>query len=222
MATRPPRIIAREDLAEVQRWDLPEVDGDIRNSREPIRPLTAAQLEAIQRAAYDEGFSLGRREGREAGQREIGAEFDKKYQPKLAALSSLLKTLARPLEQLDEDIERSLVDLVILIARQLIRRELKTGHGEIVAVLREAVASLPIASRHPRIHLNPEDIEIVRQAFSLGEAQEAYKIEEDPLIARGGCLIETETSYIDATIEARLNATIAQLFGSQREADKGE
>lgn len=224
MSTRPPRVISREQLSDVQRWDLPEVEGDISTGigREPIRPLTASQLEAIQRTAYEEGFALGRREGRDAGQREIGTELEKKYQEKLKSLAGLLQTLARPIEQLDEEMERSLVDMVILVARHLIRRELKTSHGEIVAVLREAVASLPIASRHPRIHLNPEDIDIVRQAFSLGDAQEAYKIEEDPLITRGGCLIETETSFIDATIEARLNATIAQLFGSQREADKGE
>ena len=39
---------------------------------------------------------------------------------------------------------------------------------------------------------------------------------------RGGCLIETATSFIDATVEARLNATIAQCFGSLRENDQNE
>ncbi|MFO1435249.1 MAG: flagellar assembly protein FliH [Gammaproteobacteria bacterium] len=224
MSSRIPRIIAREAVSDIQRWDAPAVDGEIHTGvdREPVRPLTASQLQGIQRSAYDEGFALGRREGREAGLREIGAELEARYQQKLQTLSGLLCSLARPIARLDEEVERSLLDLVVLIARQLIRRELKTSQGEIVAVLREALASLPIASRHPHIHLNPDDIDIVRQAFSLGDAQEAYKIEEDPLIARGGCLIETETSYIDATVEARINAAIAQMFGSQREADKND
>jgi flagellar assembly protein FliH len=224
MSSRVPRVIAREEASGVQRWDAPTVNGEIHTGvdREPVRPLTASQLQGIQRSAYDEGFALGRREGRETGLREMGAEFEARYQQKLRTLSGILNSIARPVARLDEEVESSLLDLVVLIARQLIRRELKTSQGEIVAVLREAIASLPIASRHPRIHLNPDDIDIVRQAFSLSDNQEAYKIEADPLIGRGGCLIETETSYIDATVEARINAAIAQMFGSQREADKNE
>ncbi|MCG3144202.1 MAG: hypothetical protein HONDAALG_01606 [Gammaproteobacteria bacterium] len=224
MSARPPRILSRDQVTGIQRYDLPSVDGDIHTGvhRQAVRPLTASDLQSIQKHAYEEAFALGRREGREAGQREVAQQFDAKYQPKLKALASMLRAIAAPIERLDDELERTLVDMVVLIARQLIRRELKTSQGEIVAVVREAVASLPIASRHPRIHLNPEDIEIVRQAFSLGDTQEAYTLEEDPLISRGGCLIETATSFIDATVEARLNATIAQCFGSLRENDQNE
>ena len=224
MSTRPPRILGRDQVADVQRYDLPSVDGDIHTGvhRQAVRPLTASDLQSIQKHAYEEGFALGRREGRDVGQREVAQQFEARYQPKLKALASMLRAIAAPIERLDDELERTLVDMVVLIARQLIRRELKTSHGEIVAVVREAVASLPIASRHPRIHLNPEDVDIVRQAFALGDTQEAYTLEEDPLITRGGCLIETATSFIDATVEARLNATIAQCFGSLREDDQNE
>lgn len=218
------RLINRDQITDAQRWDLPTVDGDISTSagRETVKPLTAGQLEALQKHAYQEGFDLGRREGRDAGQREIGAELDAKYGQGVRSMAAMLCALAKPMEKLDEEMERMLVDLVILIARQLIRRELKTAQGEIVAVVREAVASLPIASRHPRIHINPDDVDIVRQAFSLSDAQESYTLDEDPLISRGGCLIETATSFIDATVEARLNAVIAQVFGSQRESEKDD
>jgi flagellar assembly protein FliH len=43
---------------------------------------------------------------------------------------------------------------------------------------------------------------------------------EDPLITRGGCKVDTEVSYIDATVENRLAAVIATLFGGEREQDK--
>jgi flagellar assembly protein FliH len=213
-------VLSRDANAVVQRWDLPLVAGEIHTGvgRESVRPLTAGDLQSLQKNAYAEAFELGRREGREAGHREMAAE----YQQRLHSAAMLLRSLARPLEQLDEGMERTLVDMVVLIARQLIRRELKTSHGEIVAVVREAVAALPLASRHPRIHLNPEDAEIVRQAFSLGDAQDSYTLEEDPLISCGGCLIETATSFIDATVEARLNATIAQMFGGEREGERSD
>ncbi|MDQ7014938.1 MAG: FliH/SctL family protein [Gammaproteobacteria bacterium] len=39
------------------------------------------------------------------------------------------------------------------------------------------------------------------------------------MLTRGGCKIFTETSKIDATLEARLTALSASLLGGVREAD---
>jgi flagellar assembly protein FliH len=47
----------------------------------------------------------------------------------------------------------------------------------------------------------------------------AWRIVEDPLITRGGCKVDTEVSHIDATVENRLAAVIATLFGGEREHD---
>ncbi|MGQ0658916.1 MAG: flagellar assembly protein FliH [Chromatiales bacterium] len=222
MKRRAPRILSRDAVGECEIWDLPAVEGHITAGAggETATPLTARALEEIQKQAYHEGFNLGRRAGREAGQREVRVELERTYQHRLDSLASLLATLATPIENLDEEMERSLVEMAILIARQLVRRELKTSPDEIVAVVREAIASLPVSSRHVRIHLNPEDVEIVRRALSLGEMQEHYAIEEDPIVSRGGCLLETATSFIDATVEARLNAVIAGVFGGVREGER--
>jgi len=43
---------------------------------------------------------------------------------------------------------------------------------------------------------------------------------EDPALTPGGCNIETEHSRIDATVESRLAAVIAQVMGGERSADK--
>jgi len=214
MSTSRSRVLSKDEVATAEVWDLPVVDGEITacGGREIATPLTAAALQEIQKQAYNEGFDLGRREGREAGHADAVQAMQ--------SLAAICRAFARPLEKLDEELERSLVELVILIARQLIRRELKSSPGEVVAVVREAVASLPVASRHPCLHLNPEDVEIVRQALSLSEVQDSYALEGDPLIARGGCLVETATSFIDSTIEARLNGVIAHVFGGVREGER--
>lgn len=221
MTKQRPRVISRDEVAACEVWELPEVDGPITTGigGELTSPPTARELEAIQREAYTEAFELGRREGREKAYREVQTRIEATYRQRLDSLAGLLRALARPIEKLDDEVERSLVELTVLIARQLVRRELKTSPGEIVAVVREAVGQLPVASRSPRIYLNPEDVAIVREALSLSEMQENYRIEEDPLIARGGCLIETATSFIDATVEARISAVAARLFGDQRSAE---
>ncbi len=183
----------------------------------PLELPTAETIAAIHQQAYDEGFSLGRKEGRQQAYKEGRAASEGRIQQ----LEQLLELLSHPLKIMDEEVEHALVDLVGLIARHMVRRELKTSPGEIVAVVKEAMSLLPVGSRHPRIHLHPDDLELVKEALGLGEQERSWRLEADPLISRGGCKVETATSYIDATVEARLHAIIAKMLGGAREGDRG-
>ena len=49
----------------------------------------------------------------------------------------------------------------------------------------------------------------------------SWRVEADPLISRGGCIVETETSRIDATVESRIAAIASKMFGGERESDRG-
>jgi flagellar assembly protein FliH len=119
---------------------------------------------------------------------------------------------------LDGAIVRQIATLAGAIARQIVRRELKTHPDEIVAVVRETVALLPIASRDVRVHLNPEDAALVRSRLAEATGDRAWSIVEDPVLSRGGCRVSSENSTIDAQLEARLGAAIAAVLGDNRSA----
>lgn len=210
------RILCNDELGHCERWQVPLLDGPVGEKQPAPEPPMAQAIEAVYQQAHDEGFALGRREGREQGQREARDASDQRIE----RLQQLLDQLALPLRDLNTEVERSLVDLSVSIARHLVRREIKAKPGEIIAVVREAIAHLPLAARQPRIHLHPEDMELVRNALGIGEEERAWRLDPDPLISRGGCLVETETSVIDATVEARLNAVIAAMLGGQGEDDR--
>lgn len=70
--------------------------------------------------------------------------------------------------------------------------------------------------------LHPEDAELVRNAYSLGDHDQQWQIVEDPVIQRGGCRIHTDTSQIDATLDSRLNSLIAPLLAAERQRDAEE
>lgn len=211
----------------------------------PRRPKTASapptldEIEAIQREAHEEGFSAGyqegRREGREQGykkgQQEGHAEgYQRGYAEGLAAgrdevalrvqkLDQIVAFMHQPLEQLDNAVEEQLTWLATEIARQLVRRELRSSPGEIVAVVREAVALLPVASAGIQVRLHPEDAQLIREVLSLGRDDEpVWRIIEDQTLSRGGCLVNTEQSRIDATLEKRLGLLIATVMGDERES----
>jgi flagellar assembly protein FliH len=182
-----------------------------RDSQNP-NLLTAAQIEELQKQAYEEAYAVGLQEGREAGQEEIKARAEQ--------LDQLMSALAAPFAEMDDEVEQDLVTLVIAMVRQLVRREIKTEPGQIIAVVREAMAILPTASRNVRLRLHPEDAILVREALSLSDEERSWKVVEDPVLTRGGCRVITDDSQIDASVETRVAQLIAKLFGGERQGDR--
>ncbi len=181
------------------------------------RMPTAREVAALHEQAYQEGFASGREDGYAEGQRAAAADIAARS----AALDGIVRDLAQPLATLDEELVESVAELALLIARHLVRRELRAAPGEVVGVVRETLRHLPVAGRATTVRLNPEDVEIVRGALSLGEEIGTWRLEPDPLIARGGCIVETESSRIDASVESRLAAIASRMFGGERESDRG-
>lgn len=217
----------------------PESEPEPEEAIELPRMPTAEEIEAMQKQAQEEaaaigyqegyqrghgegreqGYAAGFKQGREEGWRE-GHEEGKKIMLEAAArFEPLLDALDQPLALMDEQVEQELVTLAIAIAKQLIRRELKTDPGQIVAVAREALSILPSSARRVQLLLHPEDAELVREALALKESAPRWKIVDDPLMTRGCCRVLTESSHIDATLEKRMMAVIAHLLGGEREGD---
>ncbi len=216
----PKRILTANEATEYVEWQEPMVQGRIASTHDDgIQPPTANEMQTLHKAAYDEGFNMGRNEGRSQGYKEGRAEAEEESRQLFNQLTALFNSLANPVEQLDDELEQSIATLTLAIARQLVRREIKIEPGEIVAVVREAVRALPISARNPTIYLHPEDMQLVRSALSLGEDDRTWRLEEDLLLTRGDCRVETESSFIDATIESRLSAIAANMLGDERRGD---
>tara|TARA_R110002072_G_scaffold14582_8_gene60158 strand:+ start:11173 stop:11859 length:687 start_codon:yes stop_codon:yes gene_type:complete len=216
------RIITAKDANEYVEWQEPQVQGKIASEFDGgVRPPTANEMQSLHKDAYDEGFNMGRKEGRSQGYKEGRDQAELESQELFQKLRDILNSLADPISLLDDEIENSIAELTLSIARQLVRREIKTEPGEIVAVVREAVRALPLSARKPTIYLHPEDIQLVRNALSVGEDEKSYRFEEDLLLTRGDCRVETESSNIDASIEARLSAIAINMLGDERQHDEG-
>jgi flagellar assembly protein FliH len=222
------KVLPGADGADAQpdRWRLPEMDAprSARSAPAPTRrPPTVEEIERIQRQARREGFEQGRREGHEQGYGEGlaqgRAQGEAEVRERAARLEGLLQGLADPASEVDEATEEELARLTLALARQVIRRELQAQPGEIIGVIREAVALLPLSAREIRLRLHPEDAALVRD--TLGDQDARWQIEEDPSISRGGCLLRTQQSRVDATVEHRIAALAAELLGDARRPDEG-
>ena len=192
--------------AAIQRWSLPAVEGPIIG-----RKLGEAEFRAAERANHVRGYE----EGLAAARREIDAQMAE-LNARIARLDSILAMLARPLEELDDDVEKQLTLLALTVGKQMVRRELKTDPAQVIAVIRESVARLPAAARDIRVHLNPADAAVVRELLAAPTSDRAWNIVEDPAMSRGGCVVRTETSQLDAKLDSRLNAIVSAAFGDER------
>jgi flagellar assembly protein FliH len=193
-------------------WELPQINGPVlaRNRR-------VTDLQGVEREAWDKGHAEGREAGLAAIRKEEQAalqELDRRVQN----LASILDFMSKPMAALDSEVQRQLATLAGAIARQIVRRELKTHPDEIVAVIRETVALLPMSAREVRVHMNPEDAKLVRSRLVEASGDRVWSIAEDPIIARGGCRVTSESSSIDAQLEQRLGAAIAAALGDARAA----
>lgn len=186
------------------RWDVPAIDGGGGKGY-----MTAGRLESIQKDAYEEAWQKGHADGLKAGAMAVKERVDR--------LDKLLVALAKPFDQLDEQIEKQLVELSMTTVRQLFRREISQDPTHVIGVVREAIQLLPIASRNVQVHLHPDDASIIREYLSPAEGEPAWVIVEDPLTSKGGCQVTTENSQIDASAESRLNALIRSIAGDERQ-----
>ena len=198
------RNMAADNENTCQRWSLPELgESDFSNSVQPA----AGKLEELQQQAYREGFDRGHREGQDAGRQAMSEQAGK--------LEQLMGTLTRPFEELDQNVEKELLALVFAIVRQLVGSEIRAKPEWILTIVREAMAALPSASRNLNVYLHPDDAQLVHEQIPVSDSEKQWRIVEDLSVARGGCRVVTETSQVDATLDARLNNIIAALVAGE-------
>jgi flagellar assembly protein FliH len=204
----------------IERWSLPHVEGNVIG-----RPIderkAAAAAEAIARIAREQSEARGY----EAGMAKAKAAMDghiADLNARVQRLDRLLQFISQPLQELDAEVEKSLLQLTLTIGKQLARRELRIDPAQVIAIIRESLQELPTAARDIRVHLHPDDASTVRERLTAPSNERAWTIVEDPAMSRGGCVVRTETSRIDARLESRINTLIANALGDERALERTE
>ncbi|MCA4961733.1 MULTISPECIES: flagellar assembly protein FliH [unclassified Pseudomonas] len=223
-------LIRAKDVSTVDIWSLPSFDPYV-PAPEPepvpeppemqevpldeVQPMTLEELESIRQEAYNEGFATGEREGFHSTTLKVRQEAEAALSAKVGALEKLMGQLFEPIAEQDTQIEKSLVDLVQHITRQVIQRELAIDSTQLEHVMRDALKLLPLGVGNVRLYINPQDFEQVKALRERHE--ETWRIVEDDTLLPGGCRVETEHSRIDATVETRLARVMDKLFDQLHE-----
>ena len=200
----------RASAARIERWQLPQVTGPVVGLGVAQRPQVSELQKALQQAetrGYETGLARG-----ESAVRARLATLDERAR----RLETMLAALADPLAQLDAEVETELVRLALAVGKQLARRELHQEPAQVIAIVRESLAQLPAAAREVSVVLHPEDAAAVREHLKPASGERHWAIVEDATLARGGCLVKSESSRVDALFESRVAAIAAGALGDLR------
>ncbi len=157
------------------------------------------RIKELEQAAYEKGYALGKQEAILVYQQAVD-DYHRISQDQLKQINQLH-------QRIYEDSEQEMVSLAIQIAQKLVCRQLEIDPDTVVDITRAACQQVKECEM-VIIYASPAQIESLKKAREEIEAQlfRAKKIEfiADPSVLEGGCRIETEQGYIDATIDNML------------------
>jgi flagellar assembly protein FliH len=147
----------------------------------------------IERQAYAEGFEQGQKDGREVGERSLDQQVQQ--------FRDLVQALAREKEELYLRREKDLLEMVLLISRKVVVRELKLQPEAIQEIVAQGFKILA-DTENIKLRIHPQDHEILQWA-----PQESWppgvELIPDGTVSPGGFLMETACGDIDGTVKNR-------------------
>ncbi len=203
--TRPPSPPANLPFEQLpERSEEPKTIDLSAIAQKANQILQSAQREAsqIRQSAYAEGY--------EAGWNQAQAEVQQAFQTHIQRLQEEVRAFLDQLNQQFSDylrqIEPQVLELVLEIARKIVRDEIRQHPEHVLNVVRDTLRRVK-GFGAVRVRVNPADLERVRQArshlLSVLEGVDSIEIVEDRRVETGSCIVETEHGTYDARISTQ-------------------
>lgn len=213
-----------EQMSAYERWELPNLSP--KAVAQSLKPLTADDLEAIRADAYQEGLKQGHQDGinkgieegrkkgleqgRKEGLKQGRTLAEKELKTSQQSLEQLATSLLQPIEEQQERAEQILLNTLLALVRAVINQETQISTDIIQRALRTTINSLPKQADDITVQLNPADHGIVQTL--LGEIAPEARIQANPQISRGGCIVESNEQVLDYTIEKRFQHAVQTML----------
>lgn len=203
-------LIPKEQVNDAAAWQFQPLAGKV------VRTDPMQSLSERERRAYERG----RKEGFDEGGRATVAKARRDHAGHAAQLEGVLNELRARFVELESAGADAVLDLALEVAHQVVRREVEVQRDVVLPPLREAIALVIDQQAHPRVHLNPHDLDLIRTDLDADGAFKGCRFIADAGVARGGCRVETHLGEIDASLATRWRRVVAAL-GIESPIDTG-
>jgi len=191
-----------DEVQSIKREAQDEADRIIAEAQEKGK-----QIEVDSRAAFEserkEAEEQGRSAGRETGFTEGKAEVERLILRTQTVLERAQDKRAEILEQTEQEV----INLVLLIARKVIKVISENQKNVIISNVVQALRKVK-GRGNIIIKVNMADLKLstehLNDFIKLVEGAKSVQIMEDSSVDEGGCIIETDFGEIDARIASQL------------------
>lgn len=183
-------------------WFLDELGDPSSPKSAPKAPTPQATAEERARL-IDEGYARGLADGEAKARTTAQAHIREAMNTVRAASAKLNELTAMAPGVLEENIAA----LAVVVARQIVAREVSLDREIVPNLVRRALTEFPI-DQDVRIRVNPLDLSVLTAGGQDGTApitgaREASWL-ADPTVSRGGCLVEGRDRIVDGRVDHAL------------------
>jgi flagellar assembly protein FliH len=182
-----------------QRWEAPFFE-------QPEQQAVQIPLPELEALAQAKGFLAGKEEGLESARKEA--------EDIVHRLSGIAQEMSEPFRNLDATVTKELAEMAMLLAQQIIRRELSIDSKVVADVFTEAMQTLYKLEGEIVIFVNPADFLLIRELAGETLEGKSWKVVEDAALLPGGCQVKTPTSFVDGSVERQMEVIFASLIES--------
>ena len=209
------RFIPGEEIEAVSQWSFGAVDTTaleaIERARAQSDTVALARDEGVRQQAYAEGFAQGRARATVDAEHRMAQYMQQQGHESAQRLASLFATAQEQIAQSQQAMAQGVLELACEMARQLLRHELSVNPNALQPVIREALDVLALQAKGATVHLNPIDMEVLRDSLQAEFLGLSLQLLADPAVKPGGCLVASAGTVVDGTLESRWRRVLANL-----------
>ena len=178
--------------------EQPEIPTNPETAAQPPgEPQPAVDLDALRQEAYNQGMI------------DLAAQYQHEVQQVVATFADACQKIDNQRNLLLRHSQAELINLIMHLCEKVVRQELSTPRNLIAATLQSALEQA-VASEEYHVAVHPDDLAFAEQhapeLIAAIRGIERIVFKTDDTITRGGCLLESESCSVDATIETQLDS----------------
>lgn len=179
--------------------DAAEILTKARTEAEQIIAEAEAKKSQLETEAHENGFEAGRKAGYEDGVAEVNRLIERMHK--------MVESVMQRREEILSETESQIVELVILMARKVIKILSESQKNVVMANTLAALKKVKTRG-NVTLRVNLEEVKLttdhIQEFIQHVENIEAIKVLEDSSVEKGGCIVETDFGAIDARISSQL------------------
>lgn len=180
---------------------------------------TSKEMEKIKQEAHEEAYNQGYNEGYSKGEVDAWQKVNEDASGIYDTANDVLKQTKQIEEDIYRDTEEEIVEMCIEMSEKIIAKQLDVNPETIIDIVKDACQQ-KIEAKQFIIYVSPSEVEIIRdnkkKIASQLDSIAKIQIIADNGIEPGGCYLENEEGYVDATLQAKIeNLGFAVRSGSK-------